>query len=178
MCLKGRVVTVTGPKGTICTDFSHANSKLKIVDTPSFGRKLVVRQMNQTTKTGAVVRSVCSTVKKMIVGVQTGYRYKMKMVYAHFPIGVKITPDNKTVEIRNFLGEKIVRRVTARGDDTTFSTDNKEKETLIVTGNDIESVSQSAANVQQICKVKDKDIRKFLDGCYVSAKENVVVEEE
>lgn len=31
-----------------------------------------------------------------------------------------------------------------------------------------------SALVQQICAVKRKDIRKFLDGIYVSAKGNVV----
>lgn len=31
-----------------------------------------------------------------------------------------------------------------------------------------------SALIQQICAVKHKDIRKFLDGIYVSAKGNVV----
>jgi hypothetical protein len=29
-------------------------------------------------------------------------------VYAHFPINASITNDNKSIEIRNFLGEKKV----------------------------------------------------------------------
>jgi ribosomal protein L6P/L9E len=35
----------------------------------------------------------------------------MKLVYAHFPVNVTTTPDKKVLEIRNFLGEKVVRRV-------------------------------------------------------------------
>ena len=35
----------------------------------------------------------------------------MKLVYAHFPVNVSTTPDKKVLEIRNFLGEKVVRRV-------------------------------------------------------------------
>ena len=31
-------------------------------------------------------------------------------------------------------------------------------------------VSQSAADIQQICRVRNKDIRKFLDGIYVSER--------
>jgi hypothetical protein len=38
----------------------------------------------------------------------------------------------------------------------------------------LEDVSQSAADIQQICKVRNKDIRKFLDGLYVSERGNIV----
>ena len=34
------------------------------------------------------------------------------------------------------------------------------KDELQLSGNDLESVSQSAANLQQICRVRNKDIRK------------------
>ena len=38
-------------------------------------------------------------------------------------------------------------------------------------GVDIEEVSQTAANIQQACKIRKKDLRKFLDGIYVYSKE-------
>jgi len=47
------------------------------------------------------------------------------------------------------------------------------KDQLELTGNDLENVSQCAADIQQICRVKNKDIRKFLDGLYVSERGNV-----
>lgn len=56
----------------------------------------------------ACIRTICSHVENMITGVTKGYLYKMRFIYAHFPINVSIT--GKTVEIRNFLGEKRVRR--------------------------------------------------------------------
>ena len=34
------------------------------------------------------------------------------------------------------------------------------KDELTLTGNSLENVSQSAADIQQICRVKNKDIRK------------------
>ena len=45
-------------------------------------------------------------------GVTKGFEYKMKMVYAHFPINVACdkTPGSKAnnkIEIRNYLGEKV-----------------------------------------------------------------------
>ena len=48
------------------------------------------------------------------------------------------------------------------------------KDQLEVTGNSLEAVSQSAADVQQACRVRNKDIRKFLDGLYVSERGHIV----
>ena len=99
----------------------------------------------------------------------------MRFVYAHFPINVTITNKDSRVEIRNFLGEKVVRIVDAmEGVKVTRSSDVKDE--IVLAGNDINSVSRTAALVQQICAVKRKDIRKFLDGIYVSAKGNIVKE--
>lgn len=76
---------------------------------------------------------------------------------------------------RNFLGEKLVRRVQmAEGVEVEAS--KTQKDELILTGNSLERVSQSAADIQQICRVRNKDIRKFLDGLYVSERGNVVEE--
>ena len=49
----------------------------------------------------------------MIRGVTLGYKFKMRYAYAHFPIQGFVTDGGKAVEIRNFLGEKIVRKIPA-----------------------------------------------------------------
>ncbi|PIC46856.1 hypothetical protein B9Z55_006412 [Caenorhabditis nigoni] len=67
----------------------------------------------------------------MTKGVTLGFRYKMRSVYAHFLINVTLQDGNRTVEIRNFLGEKIVRRVTLPdGVTSTISTTLKKRSSL------------------------------------------------
>jgi len=99
----------------------------------------------------------------------------MRYVYAHFPINVVTDKGGRTVEIRNFLGERVIRVVDLlEGVTAVISTATKDE--LILSGNDVEKVSQSAANIQQSTAVKNKDIRKFLDGIYVSERGNVAKE--
>ena len=108
-------------------------------------------------------RTVRTIINNLIIGVTKGYKYKMRYVYAHFPINVNIEKNKETglfeVEIRNFIGEKIVRRVTMHaGVDVEPSKNQKDE--IQLTGISLENVSQSAADIQQICRVRNKDIRK------------------
>lgn len=109
----------------------------------------------------------------LFTGVTKGFQYKMRAVYAHFPINCVTSENNTLIEIRNFLGEKYIRRVKMAPGVTVVNS-TKQKDELIIEGNDIESVSGSAALIQQSTTVKNKDIRKFLDGLYVSEKTTVV----
>ena len=59
----------------------------------------------------ACLRTIRSCIENMFQGVTYGFSYKMRLVYAHFPINVIINDAKDSVEIRNFLGEKIVRHV-------------------------------------------------------------------
>lgn len=107
----------------------------------------------------------------MFKGVTVGYKYKLRAVYAHFPINTAIVNGGKGIDIRNFLGEKIVRHVDMYPGVEVKATGTKDE--IMVFGNDIELVSCSAARIQQSTLVKNKDIRKFLDGMYVSEKTTV-----
>eukprot|EP00919_Chromeraceae_sp_WS-2016_P013136 GHVR01030716.1.p1 GENE.GHVR01030716.1~~GHVR01030716.1.p1 ORF type:complete len:107 (-),score=17.71 GHVR01030716.1:188-508(-) len=95
------------------------------------------------------------------------FQYKMRLVYAHFPINTNITKDGNCIEIRNFLGEKRVRQVNLL-DGVVISKSVNVKDEIVLEGADIDNVSRSAALIHQSVLVKNKDIRKFLDGIYVS----------
>ena len=55
---------------------------------------------------------------------------------------------------------------------------SKVKDELIIEGTDVDLTSRTCALIHQICLVKNKDIRKFLDGIYVSEKGPIPVEED
>nr|ABW23164.1 ribosomal protein rpl9 [Arenicola marina] len=167
--VRARKVVVSGPRGVLRRQFQHLHVDMKMVGK----NKLLVEKWFGIHKELAAVRTVCSHIQNMIIGVTKGYKYKMRSVYAHFPINVAISETNTMVEVRNFLGEKFTRRVNMLpGVICTASTAQKDE--FILEGNDIELVSRSAALIQQSTTVKRKDIRKFLDGVYVSEKGNIV----
>ncbi|XP_041358989.1 60S ribosomal protein L9-like [Gigantopelta aegis] len=169
--VKARRVTVTGRRGTLVRSFRHLPVEMQIV-----GKKtLKVDKWFGKHKELAATKTVCSHVENMIKGVTKGFMYKMRAVYAHFPINIAISDDSKQVEIRNFLGEKFTRHVNMLPG-VTFTTSKNLKDEFLLQGNDIELVSRSAALIQQSTMVKDKDIRKFLDGIYVSEK--TIVDQE
>merc|ERR1711998_211515 len=152
-------------------DLKHLPMDIRI--DPADSTKIIVERWFTSGKAPASIRTACSHIENMITGVTKGFEYKMRFVYAHFPINVTIANKDTKVEIRNFLGEKVVRVVDAmEGVVVKRSADVKDE--IVISGNDINSVSRTCALIQQICAVKRKDIRKFLDGIYVSAKGNIV----
>eukprot|EP00249_Psilotum_nudum_P030380 c42957_g1_i1 orf=294-866(+) len=171
--IKAKQIRVKGPRGTLTRNFKHLNLDFQIVEDRT---KLKVDAWFGSRKTMAAIRTAISHVQNLISGVTRGYRYKMRFVYAHFPINASISSEKDNIEIRNFLGEKRVRKVDML-QGVTVTRSEKVKDELIVEGNDIELVSRSCALINQKCHVKKKDIRKFLDGIYVSEKGTIATDE-
>ncbi|CAI9267788.1 unnamed protein product [Lactuca saligna] len=168
--IKAKIIEVKGPRGTLTRNFKHLNLDFMLITDEETGKKkLKVDAWFGSRKTTAAIRTALSHVSNLITGVTQGFRYKMRFVYAHFPINASISNSNSAIEIRNFLGEKKVRKVDML-DGVTVVRSEKVKDELILDGNDIELVSRSCALINQKCHVKNKDIRKFLDGIYVSDK--------
>lgn len=173
--IKSRLVTVEGPRGKLVKDLSH----LAVSFSKPKPNTLAIEMHHGVRKNVAALRTVRTILSNLITGVTKGYLYKLRYVYAHFPINLNLEKNAETgcydVEIRNFIGEKRVRKVAMRpGVEVEVS--KAQKDELILSGISVEDVSQCAADIQQSCKVRNKDIRKFLDGIYVSEKSNIQVE--
>lgn len=165
--IRSRIVKVIGPRGSLSKNLKHVDVAFHRISPESI--KVAVH--NGDRKHVAALRTVKALVDNMITGVTKGFRYKMRYVYAHFPINVNVIEKDskKFVEIRNYLGDKQVRQVPIR-DGVKVEFSKNQKDELVLEGNSIENVSQCAADIQQICRARNKDIRKFLDGIYVSER--------
>jgi large subunit ribosomal protein L9e len=120
--VKSRVIVVTGPRGTLTKNVRHVNMDIRLIKGKANKVTLAVWQGNR--KHVACLRTVRSLISNMITGVtkvwarflcgtamaqffEQGFLYKMRAVYAHFPINCIIQDNGRRLEIRNFLGEKV-----------------------------------------------------------------------
>ncbi len=115
-------------------------------------------------KEKAKLGTIAAHLKNMIKGVSEGFQYKMKIIYIHFPMNVKV--EGNEVVIKNFLGEKQPRRAKIVGNTKVEIKGNE----IVLTGPNKEEVGQTAANIEQTTKTRGKDIRKFQDGIYITSK--------
>lgn len=127
VAVKSRLITVTGPRGTLTKNVRHVNMDIRLIKTKTTKVTLAVWQGGR--KHVACLRTIKSLITNMITGVTKvpctpslfilysnilfqGFRYKMRAVYAHFPINAIIQESGHKLEIRNFLGEKVCLSVS------------------------------------------------------------------
>jgi large subunit ribosomal protein L6 len=157
--LEDKTITVKGPKGTLQRSFPEPQTAIRID-----GDEVYVSTDINRKRARALVGTVIAHIRNMMLGVQFGYEYEMKIVYSHFPITIEV--QGKSMIIKNFIGERGTRKARLVGDVQVRTTEDE----IFISGIDIEHVSQSAANIQQACKIRDKDRRVFMDGIYVIRK--------
>ena len=158
--IENNEVSVKGPNGEDSRKFTYPNVSIKEEDDV-----VVLETAFPKKKDKAMIGTTRAHINNMIVGVTDGFTYHMKIVFAHFPMTVKV--QDSTVVIDNFLGERHPRtakivgsaKVAVKGDEVTITGINKEE------------VGQTMANLEQATKIKGRDPRVFQDGIYLTSKE-------
>jgi len=154
------LITTKGSFGSVEKDFTKMPAIIDLQD-----NKITIKSRGNRKKDFALVNTLQSVINNMIKGSNEGFTYRLKIVFAHFPISVKIK--GKDIFVENFFGERSPRTSKIIGNDTKVSV---EGEDIIVKGPNIESVSQTAANLELATRIKNKDSRVFLDGVYIYSK--------
>lgn len=157
--IEDETVVVKGPLGENKKTFNLYKIDLKIEE-----NKIIVGHAASTKRQKKMINTIASHLKNMIRGVTEKFEYKLKVCFSHFPFTVEI--NGKTVEIKNFLGEKVSRIVDVpEGVDV-----NIQKEIIIVSSTNKEIAGQAAANFETATKVTGRDVRVFQDGIYITEK--------
>ena len=158
--IENNEVSVKGPNGEDSRKFTYPNVSINEKD-----GALLLETAFPKKKDKAMIGTTRAHINNMITGVTDGFTYHMKIVFAHFPMTVKVEKDIVTID--NFLGERHPRtakivgnaQVAVKGDEVTITGINKEH------------VGQTMANLEQATKIKGRDPRVFQDGIYLTSKE-------
>jgi len=152
-------LTVEGPNGSVTRRLWYPDIDVSVTE-----GSVVVESEQSDAKARSTIGTFESHVENMFHGVTEGWEYEMEVFYSHFPM--QVDTEDGDVVIENFLGEKAPRRAPIHGD-TDVSVDGEE---LTLSGPDIEAVGQTAADIEQLTRVNDKDVRVFQDGVYITNK--------
>ncbi len=154
---EGDIIKISSGDKEVEKEFGHPKTSVELEDGSV---KISTKSDKRDNK--AILGTYASHIQNMIEGVKDDYVYKLKTVYAHFPMTVK-TEGNEVV-IQNFIGERAPRRVEIM-ENVSVNVDNDE---VTVRGPDKENVSQTAARIEQECSKGTRDPRKFQDGIYLT----------
>ena len=153
------VLSITGPLGSTSKDFRLIRANVNIDS-----NKITIESFGSRKKQRATFGTTVAHVNNLIIGVTEGYTYKLKTAFAHFPLTVKTEPGKIIVE--NFYGERGNRIAKVIGESNV----SVKGDEIIISGINIEEVSQTAANLEQSTRIKNKDLRVYLDGIYLFEK--------
>ena len=155
--LEGTKVKVSGGRGEIKREFKLGYG---IVMKKS-DNKVVISTESKERKAKALVGTIIAHIKNMMKGVNDGYAYKMKIVYSHFPMTVKV--EGNKVVTQNFMGERTSRSGKIIGNAQV----KIEGQDVTVSGIDLEEVGATASNIELSCRIVGYDKRRFSDGIYL-----------
>lgn len=156
---KKHMLQFQGPLGKTYKSFRNIPVNIEIKD-----NKVHLSAVGRRKRDYSILHTARSIIRNICEGLIEGYTIKMKVVFAHFPITVKV--EGKTVLIENFQGERAARTTKIIGNTKVMP----KGEDVILTGEVWTDITQTAANIELHTKVKDKDHRVFLDGIYIYEK--------
>ena len=161
--INGDTVTISKEGNSISRDFVHNRVSVSESDD---GLEVYCSLPRRSEK--AIAGTWAAHLRNMVRGIDEGFEYRLKAVFSHFPMSLKV--DGNRFTITNMLGEKVPRVAKLPWTPAEVEVKIQNKTEIIVTGADREKVGQTAANIEKACNVKKRDPRVFKDGVYITSK--------
>jgi large subunit ribosomal protein L6 len=157
---EGASVTVEGSEVKVVSNGSEKSRKFdsKKIKVSSASGEVTIEAIARGKKANAMAKSLEAHLANMLES--KAFEKKLQVVYAHFPVSIETKGDK--VVIKNFLGEKQPREAKIMGK-AKVSINGSD---ITVSGDDKESVGQTASNLVRATRITNKDIRVFQDGIY------------
>ena len=157
--LEGSLLKVKGPKGEVSRDFIYPGISIRVD-----AGKVVMESKKATKREKKIISSFAAHIKNMVKGVEEPHEYILKICSGHFPMNVSVS--GKDFAIKNFLGESVPRKLKLSGDVSVKVDGDK----IIVVSPDKETAGKAAAQIENLCRITNRDRRIFQDGCYMIQK--------
>ncbi|MGC9133135.1 MAG: 50S ribosomal protein L6 [Nanopusillaceae archaeon] len=157
--IENNIIKIKGPIGEKERKINNRNIIVEKKD-----NKIVVKVYFPSKRLLRDFYTMISHIKNDINGVINGYKYKLRAVYIHFPIKLKVQ-ENKLI-IENFMGGRAPKEIEIPKGVKVTVNENE----IILEGYDIEVLGNLAGLIENSAKIKEKDLRKFQDGIYIVEK--------
>jgi len=159
--LEKNILKVKGKNGEITKNLKYIYFQMDKID-----NKIVLKNKQSNKKSKAMIYSASANIKNMLNGVENPYHYELQICTVHFPVTVSFDEKNKELVVKNFLAEKRDRKAKILDNVKVEIKGDK----ILLNSPDIDAVGQTAANIENITKVRNKDRRVFQDGIFIIEK--------
>ena len=157
--INGSEIIVKGKEGELKKNFNLGKLEFK-----KQGNEIIIGNKQSTKTEKRMMNSITAHIKNLIKGVQEKFKYKLKICFSHFPMNVEVKETQAL--IKNFIGEKIARKVTIpRGVEIETT-----KDFITIKSLSKELAGQAAANFEKATRIRNKDRRVFQDGIFIINK--------
>jgi large subunit ribosomal protein L6 len=160
VAIDGSTITARGPAGEVRRTIADPRISVRVD-----GDVLEVKTEGATKRELCKMRTWRSHILNMMRGARESHTYRLKVCSGHFPMNVSVSEKDFTV--KNFLGEKVPRVLRLR----QGSAVKVDGGMVTVESTSKELAGQTAADIEQLCKISGRDRRTFQDGIWIIEKD-------
>ena len=153
------VVSAKGPKGEVSKLIRGPNITIDVKD-----NKVVLSSKKATKREKRMIGTFKSHIDNLMKGAAEGHVYRLKIASSHFPMTA--AENNGEFTVQNFLGEKVPRVLKVKEGAAV----KIEGDIITIESADKEAAGQTAGDIEQMCRITNRDRRIFQDGIYIIEK--------